>query len=307
MRSPLPALFLIAASIATARESGPAAVPHETSREQQEAIYRQHVLKVLEGVRYREGVQELPGGFANLHLPEGFRYLDPEDSRKVVVDLWGNPPASAADLLGIIVPAGEHLAVSTSWSIVLSYADTGHVSDDEADEIDHDKLLGQLMAGSRQSNDALEAAGFETMALTGWAVEPRYDPVQKVLYWAKRFKIDSHSEETLNYDVRILGRSGVVSLNAVSCMGRVADIEAATPAVVSMLRFNPGHRYSDFDPATDKTAAFPLSGLVLGGPVAPAPVAKSGIPAHLGKIAIVGGVGLVLLLRRLLGGGRNRP
>lgn len=304
MRSVLPVLILLAAGVSAGEESSPPDAParREASREEQEARYRHHVLKVLEGVRYREGIQELPDGMANLHLPEGFRYLDPADSRKVVVDLWGNPPASAADLLGIIVPAGEHLAVSSSWAIVLSYAETGHVSDEQADEMDHDVILEQLMAGSRQSNEALEAAGFDTMALAGWAVEPRYDPGRKVLYWAKRFKIDRHTEETLNYDVRVLGRRGVVSLNAVSCMGRVADIEAATPAVVSMLRFNPGHRYADFDPATDKAADFPLAGLVLGGPVAPAVVAKAGIPAHLGKLAIVGGIGLVLLLRRLIGG-----
>jgi uncharacterized membrane-anchored protein len=305
MHGTLPALLLFSAAIALGQGNAPdPAFP--TVAADQEAAYRNHVLKVLEGVRYREGVQELPGGIAELHLPEGFRYLDPEDSRKVVVDLWGNPPGGATDLLGMILPAGEHLAASNSWTIVLSYSATGHVADEDAGEIDDADLLEQLKLGNRRASAARRAAGFETMELSGWAVAPRYDARQKVLVWAKRFKTDAHAEETLNYDVRVLGRLGVLSLNAISGMNRVADIETASPAIISMLRFNDGHQYSEFDPATDQQAAFSLAGLVLGG--APAPLETvdpgengAGFFEKSGKLAIFGGVGLLLLSRRLLG------
>lgn len=305
MHCTLPALLLFSAAVALGQEKVPAAARPATAAER-ETAYRNHVLKVLDGVRYREGVQELPGGIAELHLPEGFRYLDPEDSRKVVVDLWGNPPGGATDLLGMILPAGEHLASSNSWVVVLSYEETGHVADQDAGEIDYADVLKQLKFDSHQSSAARRAAGFETMELTGWAVDPRYDARQKVLVWAKRFKIDAHPEETLNYDVRILGRLGVLSLNAISGMNRVDDIEAASPAIVSMLRFNEGHRYSEFDPATDKTAGFSLAGLVLGGAAAPLDTADpgaggAGLFEQPGKLAIFGGVGLLLLSRRLLG------
>lgn len=305
MHSTLPALLLFSAAIALGQEKVPAAARPATAAER-ETAYRNHVLKVLDGVRYREGVQELPGGIAELHLPEGFRYLDPEDSRKVVVDLWGNPPGGATDLLGMILPAGEHLASSNSWVVVLSYEETGHVADQDAGEIDYADVLKQLKLDSHQSSAARRASGFQTMELTGWAVAPRYDAREKVLVWAKRFKIDAHPEETLNYDVRILGRLGVLSLNAISGMNRVDDIEAASPAIVSMLRFNEGHRYSEFDPATDKTADFSLAGLVLGGAAAPLDTADpgaggAGLFEQPGKLAIFGGVGLLLLSRRLLG------
>lgn len=310
MHRSLPALLLFTAGIAFGQQKERTSATRPASAEEREAAYRNHVLKVLEGVRYREGVQELPGGIAELHLPEGFRYLDPEDSRKVVVDLWGNPPGGATDLLGMILPAGEHLAVSNSWTIVLSYDATGHVADEDAGEIDYADLLEQLKLGSRRSSAARRAAGFETMELSGWAVDPRYDARQKVLVWAKRFKTDAHAEETLNYDVRILGRLGVLSLNAISGMNRVADIENASPAIVSMLRFNEGHRYSEFDPATDRQAAFSLAGLVLGGAAAPLETAApgengAGFFEKSGKLAVFGGVGLLLLSRRLLGRRKN--
>lgn len=307
MRFNFPALLFLAAGLAFGHENAPPGSPpcREATPEEREAAYRNHVLKVLDGIRYREGSQELPGGIANLNLPEGFRYLDPEDSRKVVVDLWGNPPGGAVDILGMILPAGEHLAASTSWAIVLSYSEIGHVSDADADVIDYEDLLDQLKIGSRQSGEARKAAGFATMELTGWAVEPRYDADQKVLFWAKRFRTDAHPEETLNYDVRILGRRGVLSLNAISGMNRVADIEAASPAIVSMLRFNQGHRYADFDPTADQKAGFSLSGLILGGSVTPTDVAPTGSFTNFGKLTILGGVGLLLLLRRVLGSRRG--
>ncbi len=87
-------------------------------------------------------------------------------------------------------------------------------------------------------------------------------------------------EDTLNCDVRVLGRHGVLSHNATAGMNRVADIEAASPAIVSMVRFNEGKRYGDFDLSTDREAGLTLAGLLLGGaPVIESrPLEQSGAP-----------------------------
>lgn len=73
------------------------------------------------------------------------------------------------------------------------------------------------------------------------------------------------AEDTRNYDVRVLGRHGVLSLNAIAGINRVADIEAASPAIVSMVRFNEGKRYGDFDPTTDRESGLTFASLLLGG------------------------------------------
>jgi hypothetical protein len=57
----------------------------------------------------------------------------------------------------------------------------------------------------------------------------------------------------------------VLSLSAIAGISRVADIEAASPAIVSMVRFNEGERYGDFDPTTDREAGLTLASLLLGG------------------------------------------
>lgn len=269
----------------------------EPTPEQMEAAYQEHVRELTKDLQYQEGSADLPGGMAHLELPKGFRYLNPADAKKVVVDLWGNPPQSASDILGMVVPAGEELTSPESWAIVLSFEEDGYVSDKDADKIDYNDLLSQLKDNSKKSNEARKAAGYGTMDLTGWAVTPRYDKENKVLYWAKRFDIPDEDEDTLNYDVRVLGRRGVLSLNGVAGISRVSDIEAATPAIVSMVQFNDGHKYADFNPKTDKEADYSLAGLVLGGAVAAKVAAKAGLLAKIGALLLAGKkiVGIVLV------------
>ena len=278
------AFLLIAAGLSPAQEIQEAP---EMSAAEQEVAYQASVERFVSELSYQERTAELPGDIATLDLPAGYRYLDDKGAKKIVVDLWGNPPESGEDILGMVVPAGENLAHQDSWAIVLSFEADGYVSDDDADDIDYGDLLEQLQEGNRASNEQREAAGYGKMELKSWAVAPHYDKSTKVLYWAKRFYVGT-DEDALNYDVRVLGRRGVLSLNAVAGMNRVSDIEAATPDIVSMVSFNEGHRYADFNPDTDKEADYSLAGLVLGGAVAAKLAAKAGILAKLGGLLLVG-------------------
>ena len=302
--------LLLAAGFAFAQEepATAAAQEHPMTREEMLDAYKAHVSKTLGNISYKEGKTELPGGIATLDLPKGYRYLNASDARKVVVDLWGNPPDQATDLSGMIVPAGEDLTTPNSWAIVISFTEDGYISDKDADEIDYADLLSKLKEGDKQANEARKASGLGTLNLVGWAVTPRYDKQAKVLYWAKQLHAEDEEEDTVNYDVRVLGRRGVLSLNGVAGMSRVPDIEAATPAIVSMVQFNTGHRYADFNSATDKKSDYSLAGLVLGGAFAAKLAANAGIFAKLGaillaakKLVIVGVLAVVAFVKRLFG------
>ena len=61
---------------------------------------------------------------------------------------------------------------------------------------------------------------------------------------------------TLNYDIRVLGREGVLSFNAVAGMSQLSDIEGRMKEVMSFADFRPGQRYADYKPGTDRTAAY---------------------------------------------------
>ena len=104
------------------------------------------------------------------------------------------------------------------------------------------------------------------MELLGWAAPPRYDSATHKLYWAKELKFGNETGNTLNYNIRMLGRRGVLVLNAVASMDQLSQIEQKTPEILSAIDFNQGHRYADFNPASgDKVATYGLAALVAGG------------------------------------------
>jgi uncharacterized membrane-anchored protein len=123
------------------------------------------------------------------------------------------------------------------------------------------------------------------------------------MYWAKELKFGESPENTLNYNIRILGRRGVLVLNAVAGMGQLQEIEQVAPQIISMVDFQEGHRYVDFNSSTDKVATYGLIGLVVGGLAAKAGFFKLLIPLLLGmkKLLIVGIVAIGAFFKKFFG------
>src|SRR5260370_35917169 len=68
----------------------------------------------------------------------------------------------------------------------------------------------------------------------------------------------------MNYDVRVLGRKGVLAINAVVSMSQLTAIQEQMPEIISMVNFLPGNRYADYQQGNDKIAAYGLGALILG-------------------------------------------
>lgn len=217
------------------------------------------------GLDLQRGVIALPGGITELNVPDSFYYLSPEDSEKVLV-AWGNPPGNKT--LGMLVPSRTGVGADESWAVVITYDDSGHVEDDEAAGINYDELLADMQSASADDNAARKEAGFGTVELVGWAEEPRYDAATRKFYWAKHLRFSESEGDTLNYNVRVLGREGVLELNAIASMQQLSDVRSEMPAVIEMASFKDGQRYADYNEATDRTAAYGLAALVAGGAAA---------------------------------------
>jgi len=106
--------------------------------------------------------------------------------------------------------------------------------------------------------------GYGEIGLVGWAEAPHYDAESRQLYWAKELSFEDEPENTLNYNIRALGRKGVLVINFIAYMGQLEEVHAATPAILAMTDFTPGNKYSDFDPSIDKVAAIGIGGLIAG-------------------------------------------
>lgn len=217
-------------------------------------------------LKYQTGKVNLPGGIATLNLPANFRYLPPADTERLLVEGWGNPPGN--ETLGMIVPADKSALSKEGWGVVVTYEKDGHVKDDDADDIKYDELLKDMQEAMQESNTERKAQGYAAMTLVGWAEKPSYDKASHKMYWAKELRTEGDSESGLNYNIRVLGREGVLVLNAVANMAQIAEIRKEMKHVTAATDFTAGHRYADYNAATDKTAEYGLAALVAGGAAA---------------------------------------
>lgn len=236
---------------------------------------QQEMQKFVAGLHFQSGTVAVPKAGATLKLTPEFRYLDDKDAQRVLEDLWGNPPDS--DILGMLVPTSAPLSdLDTSWAIVLTYSEDGHISDADAAKINYDEMLKQMQQSTHEASAERVKQGYRAIELVGWAQPPHYDAVSNKLYWAKELKFDGASKHTLNYDIRALGRSGYLSMNAVAGMDQLPTVQRDMQKVLAMTEFDNGKRYTDFNASTDKVAAYGLGALVAG-----AIAAKAGLFAKL--------------------------
>jgi uncharacterized membrane-anchored protein len=219
--------------------------------------------KLLQGLKYQQGEIKLRGDLASLNVPTNFNYLGRDDAEAVLVKLWRNPPSP--DTLGLLIPADKAPLDRDCWVVTISYADDGFIKDGDANKINYDSLLKQMQKGVREADKERKQKGYPSVELVGWAAPPHYDAATHKLYWAKDLKFDGETGDTLNYNIRILGRRGVLVLNAVAPMDQLGDIEQQTPQILGMVNFNEGNRYADFDPRMDKVATYGIAALVAGG------------------------------------------
>ncbi|MEB0078779.1 DUF2167 domain-containing protein [Pseudomonas sp. CCI3.2] len=261
------AAIVLCATTALADAATP--TPHDPAKVQQTPAQFFATLKP------QHGTINLPGGVATLSLNDDFYYLTPQDTERLIVDGWGNPPGHKT--LGMIVPHATNPMSRGGWGVLVSYKDDGHVSDEDAAQIDYTEMLKQMQEDDVENNNERRKQGYPGLQLVGWAEPPRYDDQSHKMYWARELKADNADENTLNYSIRVLGRQGVLELNAVASMSDLATIQREMPHVLAFTNFTDGNRYADYEPGTDKLAKYGLAALVAGGLAA-----KAGLFAKLG-------------------------
>lgn len=255
-------------------------------------------------LQWKTGTVALDGGIATLNIPRGYRYLGPADANRVLTQAWGNPPGEAP--LGMIFPASASPLADDSWGVVVTFAEDGYVSDEDAADIDYAALLKEMQAATVEENKARTQAGYPSVDIVRWATTPRYDAAAHKLFWAEEIRFGGEPEHTLNYRIRALGRRGVLELNAVGSMGQLSAIERDMQAVLGFVSFNEGHRYADYVEG-DKVAAYGIAALVAGKVAAKAGFFKLLLAGLLAakKFLVIAVVAVFAFLRRLYTGKKS--
>lgn len=264
----------------------------------------QQYLKVLDSINssftFQKGTIELGDGLAQLHVPEGFKYLDEAQSDKVLTELWGNPPQAT---MGLLFPNDSKvMGDEFTYAIEITYSEDGYIDDEDAEDIDYDELLETMISDTKEQNEYRKENGYGAIEMIGWASKPFYDSETKKLHWARELHFEGETENTLNYNIRILGRKGYLNMNAISYMEYLPLVQDNIDNVIASAEFTPGNRYSDFNPDIDDVAAYGVGGLIAGKILA-----KTGFFALIlkfWKFIAIGAVGLFGAFRKKVFGSK---
>lgn len=260
------------------------------------------------GMPWRVGPAALALGHGvSLELPAGYQFLAQPHAGKLMTRL-GN--LYNDNLLGLVVssPSAQG-ADAEDYLITLRYDEEGFVKDDE--KLDGAELLDAIREGEGKYNQERKKAGFPPIHADRWQETPHYDGASHRVIWGLLLSNpESQSDRSINYNTRVLGRKGYVSINLVTDPEKLARYKPAAATILASTSFVSGMRYEDFNEKTDKVAEYGLTGLVLGGVgLGLAKLAKVGLLAKFGKVIIAaliaGKKAIVALLLAAAAGARK--
>jgi len=245
----------------------------------------------FDGVSWQKGpsVGEL-GTAAQVKVPEGFLFAGANDTRFI---MQANHNPVTGKEMGFVAPAGE------DWFAVFEFDEVGYIKDDDKDSLDTNALLDSIKAGTAAGNEERVKRGWPTMTIVGWETPPRYNDLTHNLEWAIRAQ--SEGSPVVNHNTRVLGRGGVMEVTLVTDPATLAETMPKFKTMLEGFQFKQGHKYAEFR-AGDKTAAYGLTGLIVGGGTAA--LVKTGAFKWLWKLLVAGAAGVAALAKKLFS--RNR-
>ncbi len=272
----------------------------ELSPEKLEA-YAAVIDSIDKSFTYQHGTVNIGSNLATINVPEGYKFLDEEQSQRVLTELWGNPPSKT---MGLLFPEDmSPMNINFTYAVEITYSDEGYIDDDDAKDLDYDDLLEEIKEETRKANPERKKNGYPTIEVVGWASSPFYDENNKKLHWAKELKFEGEEVNTLNYNIRVLGRKGYLNLNAIGNIEVLPLFRKDVDKILASVEFNDGNKYSDFNPDLDKVAAYGVGGLIAGKVLAK--VGFFAVILKAWKFIAVGVVGLFAAVRKRIFGSRS--
>jgi uncharacterized membrane-anchored protein len=225
------------------------------------------------------------GDQAQIQIGSYYTFANAADSKKLM-EAMGNTVSN--DEVGLVMPRAK----DQDWFMLFEYQDAGYVKDTDKDEIDKDAILEGIRKGTEEANEVRKSKGIPALHVTGWFEEPHYDPASHNLVWALKAKNET-GEEVVNYNMRVLGRHGYMSVTLVDEPAKIAVSRPEIAKVLAGFAYKPGRTYAEFVPG-DKVAEYGLVALVAGG--AGAAGVKLGVLQFLVKLLAKGGKAIVVLV-----------
>lgn len=207
------------------------------------------------------------GHEATLNVPAGYAFLDAGGTRQIN-EIEHNPPSNK----------DEYTLAGPEWIAYFSYDDVGYIKDDE--KIDPDAILESIRTSTEAANKERRARGWSEMKVLGWSAKPEYDTQLKSLAWSILGEDQSNHHKIVNYNTRLLGRHGVMSVVVVAEPETLASAVGDFKTQVKGFQFVQGETYGEYQPG-DHVASYGLAALITGGAAA--------VAAKKGLFGVIGG------------------
>lgn len=282
-----------------------AAAPADAENEDEEDDGLDNGVPRLPGVTWVRGPGKGDLGNSKVDVPEGFAFTGVMGTRKFL-EATGNLPGTTEKGTLWRIPKEKG---ARTWFVIFDYDDSGHVADDDKDDLDADDTLKSLTENNEAGNEERKRRELPPLHILGWYEPPHYDNDTHNLEWATKLQNEESQRVSINYEVRLLGRTGVMSATLVGGPELMDEAKPIFKSALKTFEFNSGDKYGEYKKG-DKLAAYGIAGLIAGGGLAVA--AKAGLfsklgpmIAKLGKLIVVGvlaiGAAIAKFFKGLLG------
>ncbi len=231
---------------------------------------------------------------AEIDLPQDFGLVSKSKTEEFC-KAEGN---STEGVLGMIVPKFAKEEKAPPYFVMCRFEDIGYVKDDDAGKLDAAELLKAFKEGNKEANEDRKREGITPFYVGDWSELPHYDKAKHQVVWGIEVKDEDAANapvSAVNYNTRILGRRGVLSMNLVSDPATLEKNKKEVAKLLDRTTFVKGASYADYQPGKDKDSGLGITGLILGGG-ALAAAAKFGVLGGLWKWAI----GLLLVGKKFI-------
>ncbi len=227
------------------------------------SAFKKQADSINQALKFHSGKLRFSDQSIRMKVPEGHFFIEPDQARFILENIWGNIPDE--EVLGMIVRSDFVPSnISNDYSFVISYAPIGYVSGKQQKEFNHLELLNDLREQLQEANEKRLEQGFNALQVENWVMVPYFDEYKKALYWATEVKVNGSEESLVNYNLRLLGKNGVLKINAVGTMDQLPAIKKVLPFLLSQSEFLEGFRYTDHIDTNSTEEGWQLAELISG-------------------------------------------
>ena len=166
--------------------------------------------------------------------------------------------------------------------------------------MDSQAILQSIKEATEEANKMRIERGFLPLNVIGWYEEPHYDADSHNLVWTVLCEEADTQIQLVNYNIRLLGRHGVMPVILVSDPATLATTRVYLDDIIAHFSWKQGKNYAEWV-SGDKVAEIGLTALIVGGAAA----AAAGLLGKIWKFLVAGIAALVAaiggLIRRLRG------